>query len=56
MWEWGFRVSEFLSLRVSGLGFMVWIQGSGFRAYLDPTEPTFLGLLIMNSLYKSLKR
>ena len=27
----------------------------GFH-YLDPTEPTFLGLLIMISLYKSLKR
>ena len=24
--------------------------------YLDPTEPTFLGFLIMISLYKSLKR
>ena len=28
----------------------------GYRAYLDPKEPTFLGFLIMNSLYKSLKR
>ena len=26
------------------------------RPYLDPKEPTFLGFLIMNSLYKSLKR
>ena len=26
------------------------------KPYLDPTEPTFLGLLIMISLYKSLKR
>ena len=25
------------------------------KPYLDPTEPTFLGLLIMISLYKSLK-
>ena len=23
---------------------------SGFEAYLDPKEPTFLGFLIMNSL------
>ena len=30
--------------------------GLGFRVYLDPKEPTFLGLLIMISLYKSLKR
>ena len=26
------------------------------RVYLDPTEPTFLGFLIMNSLYKSFER
>ena len=26
------------------------------KPYLDLTEPTFLGLLIMISLYKSLKR
>ena len=24
--------------------------------YLDPKEPTFLGFLVMNSLYKSVKR
>ena len=35
-----------LSKRVSVL---VWV--SGFRVYLDPKEPTFLGLLIMISLY-----
>ena len=29
---------------------------SVFRVYLDPKEPTFLGLLLMISLYKSLKR
>ena len=28
---------------------------SGFRIYLDPKELTFLGFLIMISLYKSLK-
>ena len=28
----------------------------GFKAYLNPEEPTFLGFLIMISLYKSLKR
>ena len=27
-----------------------------FRVYLDPKEPTFLGLLVMASLYDSLKR
>ena len=33
-------------------------QALGFKGYLDPTEPTFFGLLIMImiSLYKSLKR
>ena len=29
---------------------------SGSITYLDPEEPTFLGLLIMISLYTSLKR
>ena len=28
----------------------------GFRVYLNPEEPTFLGFVIMISLYKSLKR
>ena len=43
---WGSLESQ----RFVGLGFRV------YRAYLDPTEPTFLGLLIMISLYKSLER
>ena len=28
----------------------------GFRVYLHPKEPTFLGFLIMISLYEPLKR
>ena len=28
----------------------------GFRAYLDPIRPSFLGFPIMISLYKSIKR
>ena len=54
-----------LGLRASGFGFRV--QGFvlnamalsprlGFRVYLSPEEPTFLGFLLMISLYKSLKR
>ena len=31
-------------------------QGLRFRVYLNPEEPTFLGFLIMISLYTSLKR
>ena len=31
-------------------------KGLGFRVYLNPEEPTFLGFLIMISLNKSLKR
>ena len=32
------------------------ILGDLGNPYLNPEEPTFLGLLIMISLYKSLKR
>ena len=32
------------------------LDSLGFRVYLNPEEPTFLGLLIMISLYESLKR
>ena len=31
------------------------VEFRALRVYLDPEEPTFLGLLIMISLYKSLK-
>ena len=31
-------------------------RGVGFGVYLDPKEPTFLGLLIMISLYRSKKK
>ena len=34
---------------------MVWLD-KGYRAYLDPKEPTFLGLLNMVYLYKVLKK
>ena len=31
-------------------GLMLKEEGLGYKVYLDPTEPTFLGLLIMISL------
>ena len=35
---------------------MMWALEVGFRDYLNPKEPTFLGLLALIPLYKSLKK
>ena len=43
-------------LRFRRAGTVIAGSTSRFRVYLHPEEPTFLGLLIMISLYKSLKR
>ena len=47
----GFRDS--LGFHVQALRVLCFYFGDSF--YLDPKEPPFLGLFIMNSLYKSLK-
>ena len=48
----GLRV---LSTSLFGVSFKV-LDAIWYRAYLNPEDPTFLGFLIMISLYKFLKR
>ena len=57
----GSGVLRALGFRVVGVRYGHWalgfgLQGLGSGLYLNPEEPTFLGFLIMISLYKSSKR